>query len=104
MSMAASKLRPAVDTVDMSVSIDGKWQSKEFASLNGITIATSIDSGKVFDTAILSKSCKGYTKMQAIKAIDLHAYDKCNAAHKCSLNYKGWSPAMEKVDAEKIFR
>ena len=37
--------------------------------------------------------------MQAIKAKDSHAYDKWNVAHKCSLNYKDSSPAMEKVSA-----
>ena len=42
--------------------------------------------------------------MQAIKAKDPHAYDNWNAAHKCSLIYKGSSPAMEKVGAEKIFK
>ena len=42
--------------------------------------------------------------MQAIKAKDSHAYDKWNAAHKCSLNYKGSSLAMEEVGAEKIFK
>ena len=42
--------------------------------------------------------------MQAIKAIDPQAYDKWNAAHKCGLNCKGSSPAMETVRAEKIFK
>ena len=37
--------------------------------------------------------------MQAIKAKDLHAYGKWNVAHKCSLNYKDSSLAMEKVSA-----
>ena len=69
-----------------------------------LSIAISIDGRKVLDTAILSKNCKGYTKMQVIKAIDPQAYDKWNAAHKCGLNYKGSSSAVEKVGAEKIFQ
>ena len=34
--------------------------------------------------------------MQTIKAIDPQVYDKWNAAHKCSLNYKGSSAPIKK--------
>ena len=64
MSMAASKLRGAADSSDVGVSIDGKWQRKGFTCLNGVVTVISIDSGKVLDTAILSKSCKGCARMQ----------------------------------------
>ena len=57
MSMAASKLRGAADSADVGVSVDGTWQRKGFTYLNGVITAISIDSGKVLDTAILSKSC-----------------------------------------------
>ena len=77
---------------------------KGFTSLNGVITAISIDSGKVFDTATLCKSCKGCANIQAIKAVDTPAYDKWNAAHKCGLNCKGSSSAIEKVGAEKIFK
>ena len=63
MSMAASKLRGAADSADVGVSVDGIWQRKGFTYLNGVITAISIDSGKVLDTAILSKSCKGCTRM-----------------------------------------
>ena len=39
--------------------------------------------------------------MLVIKAIYPQAYDKWNTAHKCGLNYKGFSPAMEITSAEK---
>ena len=42
--------------------------------------------------------------MQKIKGKDPHVYDKSNAAHKCSLNYKVLSPVVEKVAAEKVFK
>ena len=76
MSMATSKLRGTADSADVSVSVDRTWQHKGFTSLNGVIAAISIDTGKVFDTEILSKSCKGCTRMQTIKAKDPHAYDK----------------------------
>ena len=88
----------------MGVSVDGTWQRKGFTSLNGVITAISIDTENVLDTAILSKSCKGCTRMEAIKAKDRHACDRWNAAHKCSLNCKGSSTAMKKVSTEKIFK
>ena len=97
MSVTASKLRGAAETTDVGVSVDGTWQRKRFTSLNGVI-------SKVLDTAVLSKNCKACTKMQAVKAIDPQAYHKWNAAHKCGLNYKGSSPAMKTVGAEKIFK
>ena len=100
--MAASRLQGTADSVDVGVSVNGTWQDKGFTSLNGTVI--SIDSGKFLDTAILSKSFEGRTTMQVIKAKDPDANDKCNAAHKYSLNYKGSSPVMEKVSAEKIIK
>ena len=55
MSTAASKLQGPVNTADVSVSVDETWQRKGFTSLNGGVTAISIDSRKVFDTAILFK-------------------------------------------------
>ena len=101
---SASKLLGATDAADVGVSVNGTWQRKCFTSLNGVMKSMSIDSGNILVTAILSKICKGCTKMQAIKAIDPLLYDKWNAAHKCGLNYKDSSPAMETVGAEKIFK
>ena len=95
-STAASKLRGATDTVDVGVHVDRTWQRKGFTSLNGVITATSIDSGKVFDIAILFKSCNDCSKMQAIKTIDLQDYGKWSAAHKCGFNCKG--------SYEKIYR
>ena len=104
MSMATSKLRGAADSSTVGVSVDGIRQPKSFKSLNGAITNISIDSRKALDTAILSKSCNGCTRTQTINEKDPNAYDKWNAAHNCSLNYKGSSPAMGKVGAEKLFK
>ena len=61
-SMATSKISGAADSPNMSVSVDRTWQRKGFKSFNEVITAISINSGKVLDTAILSKSCEGYTK------------------------------------------
>ena len=42
--------------------------------------------------------------MQEIKAKVPHTYDKWNAVRKCSLYYKGSSPALGKVSAENVFK
>ena len=63
MSMAASKLRGAADSADVGISVDGTW---ECTGLNGVITAISIDSGKVLDTAILSKSCEGCTRIKEL--------------------------------------
>ena len=104
MSMTAFKLRGANDSADAGVSADRTWQRKGFTLLNGEVRTISVVSGKVLDRAVLSKSYKGFTRMQTIKLKDPHVCDKWNAAHKCSFNYKGSSTAMEKMGAEKIFK
>ena len=63
MSNAAAALRKGAKTADVSVSVDGTWQRKGFSSTLGVITAISVDSGKVLDSVILSKSCKGCTKM-----------------------------------------
>ena len=76
MSDAASKLRGSASTAEVGVSVDGTWQRKGFTSMNGIITAISVDNGKVLDTCILSKNCKGCTKMSHIKRTDADAYEK----------------------------
>lgn len=97
MSSAAAQLRGDSDTADVGVSVDGTWQRKGFTSMNGVVTAISVDNGKVLDTAILSKNCKGCTRMQHTNSTNPEAYNAWYAGHKCSLNYKGSSPAMESL-------
>lgn len=103
MSDAAAELRKGNKTADVGVSVDGTWQRKGFSSTLGVITAISIDSGKVLDTAILSKSCKGCTRMEKIAKINPNRYQLWKASHKCNLNYEGSSPAMECAGATTIF-
>ena len=48
--------------------------------MNGVIPAISIDSEKVLDKTVLSKSCKSCSRMQTIKAKCPHAYNKWNTA------------------------
>ena len=88
---------------DVGVSVDGTWQRKGFTSMNGVITAISVDNGKVLDVSILSKSCKGCVMANVLKS-DPKRYEEWKATHKCSLNYTGSSPNMEKVGAENIFK
>ena len=60
---------PNNDTNDAAVSIDGTWQRKGFTSTLGVVI--SVDNGKVLDCVILSKSCKGCTRMEGVEKLTL---------------------------------
>ena len=100
---AAAELRGDADTADVGVSVDGTWQKKGFTSTNGVITAISVDTGKVLDTCILSKSCKGCTQMKNVQKTNPTRYNKWKADHKCNQNYVGSSPNMEKVGAENFF-
>ncbi|GFX70541.1 uncharacterized protein TNCV_875151 [Trichonephila clavipes] len=42
---------------DIPVAVDGTWQKRGYSSMNGVVTVTSVDTGKVIDTEILSKHC-----------------------------------------------
>ena len=67
MADAAKELRGDNETADVAVSVDGTWQKKGFNSTLGVITAISVDTGKVLDVSIMSKSCKGCTNMDSVK-------------------------------------
>lgn len=76
---------------EICAAFDGTWQKRGHTSLNGVMVATSIDSGKVLDVACMSKYC-------AICKGDE------NINHICQANYEGVSGGMESAGALKIFK
>ena len=48
---------------DVGVFVDSTWQRKGFLSAFGVVTATSIDSGKVLDVAILEMYCNNGEKL-----------------------------------------
>ena len=88
---------------DIGVSVDGTWQKKGSTSTNGVITAISVDSGKVLDVSILSKSCNGCTRMTSIMKSDPARFERWKASHTCNRNYSGSSPNMEKLGTVKIF-
>ena len=65
--------------------------------------AISVNSRKVLDVAILSKSFKGRTSMKKIASSDPICYEAWKLSHNCNLSYIGSFHWTEKAGATKIF-
>ena len=85
---------------DCQVAIDGTWQKRGFASLNGVVIATSCE-GKVIDYQVLSKNCKSCQIWSSKKGTP--EYDSWKEEHQCKVNHTKSAGAMEAVGAVNIF-
>ena len=83
------------------VSIDGTWQRRGYASLNGAVTAISPDNGKCLDIFLLSKSCKSCELWS--KRTDHPKYDEWKTEHVCPVNHTTSSGAMESAGAVAIF-
>ena len=66
--------------------------------------AISVDSGKILDTEIMSRKCKGCVMMGDCKINDPIRYEDWHASHDCGLNYKGSAPNMEEAGSVSIFQ
>ena len=58
MVVAANEVKEKEGTSDIGVSVDGTWQKRGFASLNGDVIAISIPNFKVLDVETMFRPCK----------------------------------------------
>lgn len=56
---AAQEEAEKTGSTDLSVAVDGNWQRRCFRSLNGVVTVTSVETGKVLDSCVLSKYCQG---------------------------------------------
>ncbi|GFW06127.1 uncharacterized protein TNCV_4479181 [Trichonephila clavipes] len=75
---------------DIPVAVDGTWQKRGYSSMNGVVTVTSVDTGKVIDTEILSKHCV--------------CKDKKKHGPVCKKNFNGYSGRMEVDGALSIFQ
>lgn len=94
---------PDSEVVNTSVSCDGSWQRRGFASLNGVVTAISIDNGKILDVEAMNRICKSCSLKSKLKETDPDAYAIWKLSHTCTLNYTGSAPGMESVGTKKIF-
>ena len=57
--MKTLKGKKGHEIVDASISCDGTWQRRGFASLSSSFTSISLDTGKIIDTEVMSRYCKG---------------------------------------------
>lgn len=76
---------------DLTIAIDGTWQTRGFKSLNGVVTATSFDTGRVIDVSIMTKHCICPNKTEG------------RHLPTCKANYQGSSGGMEVQGAKDIF-
>ena len=70
------------------VFVDATCRKRGFPSLNGVVTAISVESGKILDSEIMSRKCKGCVIMQDLETTDSTRYEDWEAPHECGLNYK----------------
>ena len=81
------------------VKIDGAWQKRGHASLNGVVTATI--GSKCIDIQAFSKHCKACQMWAKHKGSP--AYERWKAEHVCHMNHEKSSGAMESAGAMEIF-
>ena len=91
----------AEKVADCKVSVDGTWQRRGHASINGVVVAISTENGKVLDTSVLSKQCKGCQAWSKCK--NSPKYDNWKANHVCQMNHEKSSGSMEGAGAVLIW-
>ena len=81
------------------VSVDGSWQKRGHSSLNGVV--TAISDGRCIDRHVLTKYCKSCKIWERKKGSK--EYDDWLLDHKCPVNHRKSSGAMEGAGALCIF-
>jgi hypothetical protein len=81
------------------VSLDGSWQRRGYASLNGVV--TAINKGKCIDAIVLSKHCRQCMIWEKRKGTP--EYNNWKVHHACNINHTKSSGAMESAGAVELF-
>ena len=91
---------------DIGVSVDGTWQKRWFASLNGAVVTISTSNFKVLDVETMSRYCKVCAAKASLRKENKVEFDAWKAIREpdCSANYAGSAPGMETEGAIRIFK
>ncbi|GFV45536.1 uncharacterized protein TNCV_4855581 [Trichonephila clavipes] len=76
---------------DITTAFDGSWQKRGDTCLNGVALATSLETGKILDFECLSKYC-------------FACKNKNNKVHKYEQAFESFSRGMESVGIFKKFQ
>ncbi|CAF1183467.1 unnamed protein product [Adineta ricciae] len=89
---------------NLTVSGDGSWQKRGFASLNGVAaVLSSCVTPKVLDIERMSKKCTVCDGALSIKEKSRQQYEEIISNHNCQINFKGSSGAMEVDGIHRLF-
>jgi len=102
-SSSGDRTLNADSVLDVAVTVDGSWHKRGFSSMYGFVSVISVESGKVLDYIVLSKSCSKCNKW--INKQDTDAYKEWYSSHakECEANFKKSSKAMEAEGAQILF-
>ena len=101
---AAEEAVNAEGTTDIGVSVDGTWQKRGIASLNGVVAAVSTTNFKIVDVET-SRNCRGCANKETLSKENKELYYAWKENHQayCQANYSGSAPGMETEGAVRIF-
>lgn len=96
---------PQCDPTLLTVSGDGSWKKRGFASLFGVTTLIGKHSKKVVDTVVKSTMCNSCKYWEANKNEEPEAYEIWLNSHEdeCSVNHEGSSGKMEVDSVKEMF-
>lgn len=80
------------EVVNTAISADGTWQRRGFSSRNGVVTIIANTTGKCVDYCVKTKICKACTYWKGKTGPKANAFRK---KHKCPINHKASSGAME---------
>ena len=89
------------EVIDCDVSLDGSWQRRGYASLNGFVSCIERCNDKVVDLDIMTKDCKACKLWQGRE--NDPDYADWVQSHDCPINHAGSSGSMETEGAVRIF-
>jgi hypothetical protein len=88
-----------------SISIDGSWLTRGFASKHGFVSVISTETGKVLDMIYLCSTCRGCNRWKGSNR-DNQDYLEWFTTHEetCPLNHEGSAQSMEAAGAVVLFQ
>ena len=87
--------------VDVAVSVDGTWQKRGYASLNGAVTVIGLDNGKCLAYDCMAKSCKSCQAWENKK--NTPDYEEFVRSHECAINHTGSAGKMEADGVVRCF-
>jgi len=101
MSDAAAAVIENDDTTNIVASLDGSWQRRGYASLNGVVTCIERGNDKCIDVEVKVKDCKSCVYWEKRKKDP--AYLIWKNSHICLINHVGSASSMETLGTVAIF-